>query len=60
MDINLLIKRFINAPKFSRIERVAAYELALLACDLYAENERLRKIIEESERLLLTPQSKGV
>lgn len=48
-DINLLIKRFINAPKYSRLERKAAYELAIMTCDLYVENEGLKKIIEESQ-----------
>ncbi len=46
MKINDLIKKFVNAKPHSREERVAAYELACMAAELYFENERLKAMLK--------------
>lgn len=51
-DINILIKQFVNSKRHSREERKIVYELACIAADLYHENQRLKYILEDKNRLL--------
>lgn len=46
MKINELIKKLVNSRRYSREERVAAYELACMAAELYFENERLKALLK--------------
>ena len=54
-DIVTLINKFLDSRRYSRQERMAAYELAGLAKDLYIENVRLKKELLSLVRYL--PQS---
>ena len=44
-DINTLIKQFVTSKPKSLDEQKAAYELAVMACDLYYENQQLKAVL---------------